>query len=37
MKAIMFAERSNYIHFHRDLSTPTMSMSQVGVAIFPSL
>ena len=32
------AESSNYIHFHRDMSAPAMSidMSQVGVSLLPS-
>ena len=34
----VLAESSEYIHFHRDLSAPSMStdMSQVGVTLFPS-
>ena len=37
-KATVLAESPNYLHFHRDLSAPSMStdMSQVGVALFPS-
>ena len=39
MKATVLTESSEYIHFHHDLSAPTMStdMSQVGVALFLSL
>ena len=38
MKATVLAESSSFIHFHRDLYAPAMSidMSQVGVALFLS-